>query len=441
MRFDLEHALTAGRYQTLSRRADRLTDLLRKIRGESEEVREREYLDFATATGDGLIEVFRTDGSRAFPPPSDDARAFPWPKPANREQFIEAKYAGQKYRVLNSPVQIGNESYDLLLAAPLAGNLALLDRFTLGLLVAMPVLLLASAGCGYFVSRRALLPVDRITAQARNITVWNLSDRLPVSSTSDELQRLAETCNEMLARLDTAVEQIRNFTSNASHELRSPLSFARTMAEVALMNPHIDRESAKTFKEIVQECTKATVVLEDLLILARADSDRGSARFEALELASAANEVCQSLQEHATAKGNSIRCTFSHRQKTAIRADAAILKRLIWILLDNAIKYTLSPGLIEVGVESTTDKIMLSIQDNGIGIAESDLPHVFERFYRAADARDIVEGSGLGLAIAKWIADIHHAELQVVSRAGTGTRVQVFFPACKDAEILAETAI
>lgn len=251
MRFDLEHALTAGRYQTLSHRADRLTELLKKVQGETTEVRSREYLNFATATGDGLIEVFKSDGSRAFPSPSDDARAFPWPKPIDREQFIAVKYAGQKYRVLNQPVRIGSEGYDLLLAAPLAGNLAILDRFTFGLLIAMPLLLLASAGCGYFICRRALAPVDRITASVRSIGVWNLSRRLQIPNTRDELQRLAETYNEMLSRLESAVAQIRQFTANASHELRSPLCFARTSAEVALLNPAVDSGSRQAFQEII----------------------------------------------------------------------------------------------------------------------------------------------------------------------------------------------
>lgn len=441
MRFDLEHTLTAGRYQTLSRRADRLSDLLQRFQGQPYETRALEFQEFASATGDGLIEIFKSDGARAFPSPSAEAAAFPWPRISDRELFLKAKVRGQGYRIMSRPIMVGNEKYFACLAAPLSGNLAILQRFTFGLLVAMPVLLIASAVCGYFVCRQALSPVDRITALARNISVWSLSDRLPVPRTHDELQRLAETCNEMLGRLDTAVAQIRNFTSNASHELRSPLSFTRTLAEVALLNPLIDGESAQTFGEIVKECTKATAVLEDLLILARADSDRGSVRFEPLSLETVAKEACQPLNAHAQEHGHTIRCRFSGRPGTLIRADAEILKRLIGILLDNALKYTQGPDLIEVGIESGSDTVTLSVQDHGIGIPESDLPHVFERFYRSDRARDVAEGSGLGLAIAKWIADIHHAELKVTSKPGVGTRVDVLFPAYKDVESYVETAI
>jgi Signal transduction histidine kinase len=154
-----------------------------------------------------------------------------------------------------------------------------------------------------------------------------------------------------------------------------------------------------------------------------------------------AKEACQPLNAHAQEHGHTIRCRFSGRPGTLIRADAEILKRLIGILLDNALKYTQGPDLIEVGIESGSDTVTLSVQDHGIGIPESDLPHVFERFYRSDRARDVAEGSGLGLAIAKWIADIHHAELKVTSKPGVGTRVDVLFPAYKDVESYVETAI
>jgi signal transduction histidine kinase len=143
------------------------------------------------------------------------------------------------------------------------------------------------------VSRKALEPVDRITATARSISIRNLSERLPVRTTGDELQRLAETCNAMLGRLESAVNQIKQFTADASHELRGPLSFTRTVAEVALRNAHLDSRSRKAFEDIADEASKASVLLDDMLTLARADSGYFNGILEPVDLATVLEEACE----------------------------------------------------------------------------------------------------------------------------------------------------
>jgi signal transduction histidine kinase len=428
MRFELEHVLTDSRYQTLSRRADRLSDLLHKLQDASDKERERKYQDFATATGDGLIDVFQADGSREFPAPSAEAQAFPWPKPNSQEQFVKVRTNGQKFRVLCKRLQIGSSNYYVCLAAPLAGNLRLLDSFSWGLVLAIPVLLLGSALGGYFVCRHALAPVDRITAAVRSITVWNLSGRLSVPKTNDELQRLAETCNKMLGRMENAIARIRQFTSNASHELRNPLCFARTTAEVALLNNNLDAVSQQSFQEIVDECAKASVMLDDLLTLARADAGNLDRRFASVHLASLVALVCNKAEHRAFAKGHTLSLHCEVSDNLMVYGDALILERLVWILLDNAIKYTPAAGRISVSVARHEQQLLLEVEDNGVGISATDLPHVCERFYRSERTRDLAEGSGLGLAIAQWIADIHHTTLTIMPHPSKGTRIQVAFP-------------
>ena len=162
------------------------------------------------------------------------------------------------------------------MAAPLEGNRQVLRTFAAGLLWTFPALLALSALGGYVLSRRALKPADQITATARSITVSNLSERLPTPRTHDELQRLSETFNAMLARLESAVNEIQRFTADASHELRSPLSFVRTVAELALRDPQADTGSRRALEEIIEESGKAGRLLEDMLTLARADADRAS---------------------------------------------------------------------------------------------------------------------------------------------------------------------
>jgi heavy metal sensor kinase len=427
MWFDLEQTLTAGRYQTLSRRADRLCDLLRKTESQSSEEGARKFQDFATATGDGLTEVFSSDGSRVYQSPSAEAAAFPWPEVGTTEQFVRTEYSGQQYRTLARPFVLGSRRLYICLAAPLAGNQTLLQRFSRGLFAAMPVLLLASAAGGYFVSRNALRPVDQITTSARSISGSNLSGRLPVANTGDELQRLAETCNDMLARLESAVKQIRRFTADASHELRGPITFTRTVAEVALRNPQIDSKSKQAFGDIVEECSKAGKLLENMLTLARADADRSSSVFEPIDMVEVVGDVCSKIRPIVEARKSTLEVCLSYERPIEVLGDYDSLSRLLWILLDNSVKYTPAPGTITVALIADDRQVTVAVKDTGMGISKADLPKIFERFYRADRSRGEVEGNGLGLSIAKWVADIHNASLSVTSEENVGTEFKVEF--------------
>ena len=187
----------------------------------------------------------------------------------------------------------GQPVYFALAAAPESGNLLVLQRFWVGLLASVPVLLLVSSAGGYWLSRKALKPVDKIAAAARFISIRNLSERLPVAQPGDELQRLAETCNDMLGRLESAVKRIEQFTADASHELRGPLSFTRTVAEVAMRNPRSDNESRQAFADIVEESAKASVLLDDMLTLARADAGTSHTALDPVNLAAVVEETCE----------------------------------------------------------------------------------------------------------------------------------------------------
>jgi len=422
--------LKADRYQTLAHRVDRLQDLLTRTQGESEEDRHQSFKDFAHATGNGLSEIFRADGRRADPSPSSAASAFPWPvvSSVNSEMFLHISSAGQSYWVLVRPYSLNGQSLVLLAAAPEAGNLVVLQNFWRGLLTSAPVLLLISSLGGYWMSRRALKPVDRITATARSISIGNLSQRLPVSNSGDELQRLAETCNAMLQRLDSAVNQIKRFTADASHELRGPLSFIRTAAEVALRNSSADPESRRVFEDIVDETAKATDLLEGMLTLARANSNSLDTVLEPVDLTAVVEEACGMARPLANERNLTLSMSTASASQTSVLGDFSSLRRLLWILLDNALKYTPAPGWIDVVLSTVSGRAILTVRDSGIGIAQADLPYIFDRFYRADLSRSKVEGNGLGLAIAKWIADLHHAELLVNSEEQIGSIFQVVFP-------------
>lgn len=430
MGLSLKSSLTNERYQTLARRLDRLQQLLDNSADENQADRVQEFTDFARATGNGLAEVRDANGNGIFPSPSAAARNFSWPKvdSAKTEQFLHVLSSGQPYWVLIRSYSAQGRSAYLFAAAPEAGNLIILAGFWRALLLSAPVLLLVSSIGGYWLSRTALRPVDRITAAAHSISIRNLSERLPVRRSGDELQRLAETCNAMLERLDSAVTQLRRFTADASHELRGPISFVRTVAEVALRNTKMDEESGKAFQEIIEETEKAAELLEGMLTLARADASSAGVALEPVELNAVLSEACTLARPIAETKGLTLLVNNHASRPAIILGDFSILRRLLWILLDNALKYTEAPGLIEVSLTIVAAHALIAVKDSGIGIDDESLPHIFDRFYRADPSRSQVEGCGLGLAIAKWIADLHQAELSVSSKLRQGSTFLIVFP-------------
>jgi heavy metal sensor kinase len=429
MWFSLKHSLTAERHQTLDRRIDRLEELLARDTRLNDADRYEDFRDFASATGNGLMEIFHPSGSQYWRAPSVAADSFPWPpvKDLNHATFLHVVSNGQPYWVVQRPSRIGSQAVVLAAAAPEAGNLMLLHRFWNALIVSAPVLLLTAMAGGYWISRRALSPVDRITAAARSIGIRNLSERLPVTHSSDELQRLAETCNAMLERLEIAVRRLKQFTGDASHELRGPLSLTRTIAEVAMRQPDTDRESRASFLEIANASANAARLLEQMLELARADAEPLDIALEPVDLAFIVADTCSMARKLAQKRGITVNLATGAPETMTVLGHAASLRRMLWIVLDNAIKYTPESGSVDVSLRNGKGVAIVEVADTGIGISDADLPHIFDRFYRADPSRSEVEGSGLGLAIAKWIADLHHAKIDVCSHQGIGSSFTLSF--------------
>jgi signal transduction histidine kinase len=418
---DLAYSLSQGRDRTLTRRAARFVDLLRAARNDSPQRREARFQELAAVIPEGnLIQVFEASGNRWLPR-SPSPPDFPWPQLSGvrSEEFSNLEFRGRPYRLLKLPVQ-ATPPFLILVAGQLDDNRNMMARFTTGLAWAIPGMLLLSAFGGYFLSRRVLQPVDQINAALRSITIGNLSRRLPSSSTGDELQRLAETCNEMLARLEDAVGRINRFTADASHELRSPVALIRTVAEYALRNPGLDSASKEAFEEILAETVEAGRLLEDMLILARADAGYANVVFQPVELTELVADVCARLLPLAQAKDQTLAVDAGDKPAWT-SGDRSSLRRLLSILLDNAIKYTPAKGRIRVELTAAPSRTVLTVSDSGIGIPEDLLPRIFDRFVRADPSRGEVNGTGLGLSIAKWIADAHDATLSVQSRPPQGS--------------------
>ena len=421
MWFDLAYSLEQGRDRTLARRARRFQEVLEATRDDTPARRQALLEKLADVIPEGnLIQILGRSGERLFPgtlsPPD-----FPWPalSGAAREEYSNLGFRGRPYRLLRFPVRRDSE-FVILVAGQLEDNRNMMARFTTGLAWAIPAMLALSAFGGYLLSRRVLRPVDQITAALSSITIGNLSRRLATSNTGDELERLADTCNGMLARLEDAVDRINRFTADASHELRSPVALIRNVSEYALRNPNIDSESKYAFEEILAESVEAGGLLEDMLTLARADAGHANTVLEPVDLKELVEDVCARLRPLAQAKDQTV-VIRAVAGPAWTSADRSGLRRLVSILLDNAIKYTPAKGRIEVELKVIESRVLLAVRDSGIGIPVALLPRIFDRFVRADPSRGEVNGTGLGLAIAKAIADAHDVPLTVRSKEQEGS--------------------
>lgn len=296
------------------------------------------------------------------------------------------------------------------------------------LILSIPVILLLASFGGRLLADKALKPVDELVQAARTIGAKNLGERVTVPDTRDELARLAETFNQMIARLETAFERERRFTEDASHELRTPLAVLRSEIEVALQRDRPAEEYKLVLQRCLEELLRLNKLVDDLLLLAR--SETGQLRLERAPVN--LHALCQEMVDyvHPLAEEHKLQLEMSaDRESITVRGDARRLKELMLNLLDNAIKYTPAGGRIRVCVKRQSEMAVVEVADTGCGVPAEDLPHIFDRFYRRRRASDgQTTGFGLGLAICKWIVEAHGGAIAVHSEPGRGTRVTFRLP-------------
>jgi heavy metal sensor kinase len=308
-------------------------------------------------------------------------------------------------------------------------SLAALRR-SCGIALALAAVLALVAG--RIMARRSLQPVDTMTDTAKRIGANRLGDRLPRSGTGDELDRLAETLNDMLARIETHVKRLQQFTADVSHELRSPLAALKGSSEVALSGARSAAELRRVIEDNVEHYNRLTRIAEDLLLLARADAGENILRTDRIRLDEAIDDVVDLYAPLAADRR--IELLFNDRQEISIRADGERLRQVLGNLIDNAIKYTQGPGRVTVCLATTDGHARIVVSDTGVGIPPEDMPHVFDRFYRADRARASqgAGSAGLGLSICRSIVEAHGGRIRVESTPGRGTTVIVLLPLKSD---------
>jgi heavy metal sensor kinase len=303
---------------------------------------------------------------------------------------------------------------------------ATLDRYVDTLTVLIPLGVGLAALGGAIIARVALRPLDRMTRTARRISAEDLSERVERPRTGDELDRLAETMNDMLARLEQAFAQSRRFAADAAHELRTPLAALRGTTEVALRGDRSPGEYRAVLTSSLEEVERLIRLSEDLLLFSRAQAGPEPAG-ERVDLEPILLEGLDAGARLGQAAGVSVR--IERAAPAVVQGDATALRRALLNLVENGVKYTPRGGKVELSLVADDGTASLTVSDTGIGVDPADAERVFEPFVRldAARSRD-TGGAGLGLAIARSIVTAHRGTLTVESRPGSGSRFTIRLP-------------
>ncbi len=333
-------------------------------------------------------------------------------------------------RVVTMPIIENEKMVGIVqVGSSLEGVEEALQQLLLILLIAVPAALLIASVGGLFLANKALRPVDAITQIARRIGSGDLSQRIRIKRVNDELGRLASTFNEMIAKLEKSFRQVKRFTADASHELKTPLTILRGEVEVGLKKKRGLKEYERILTSNLEEINRMSRIVEDLLTLSRADMGELTMEREEIELSALAREVWQDLQ--LLAKKKRIQLKFMDNGFTRVEGDSLFLRQLILNLTENGLKYTPAGGEVAVRVKGDRDQgvVRLLVTDTGVGIPQKDLKRIFDRFYRVDGARSReTGGTGLGLSICQWIAQAHEGKIAVESKVGKGSTFTVTLP-------------
>src|SRR6266705_2322475 len=387
-----------------------------------------------------FIRITRADGKRIFlsGPPKDasfdpvrvPAPALPVTQGFSREIDMSD---GHELLLHGLPFKTADSTQFLIeVAAPYNQIEAVLRGLLLTFALGLPLIVAVAIGGGYLLMRGALRPVDEIRQKAAQITSRNLSERLPVLHTGDELERLAIDLNQMIDRLEESFHQINRFSADASHELRTPLTVLQGELEsMARSRSNLPAEIRDTVGSALEETQRLARIVENLLAISRLEAGEARKQPERLDFAELARNTADQMRLLAEEKQIHLNCDGA--EPVEVDIDPSRLKQVVVNLLDNAIKYTPEGGRVSISVMKRDGRAVFEIADTGIGISPDDLPHIFDRFYRADRARSRqMGGTGLGLSIVRSICLAHDGQVKVESIEGQGSVFHIELPLAKD---------
>ncbi len=432
--FGLQHYLRANLRDTLGRRSAQVEQIVLQAPAEAasgtidREINTRVAPEFnnrfVRVTRLPATVIYRSGmpADRSFDPSAVNATLINAPKPVTtivRDQHLMVRVA---------PISAVSGDYRVELGVSTAPIEEALGRLLDLLALLLPVLIVCAAGGGYWLVSWALRPVDRLSQTAEQMSLQNLSLRLPVVPSGDALERLSISFNTMLGRLRDSVQTSRRFLADASHELRTPLTVIKgELEELTRESEVTEGDLRERVGSVLEEVARLEHLVSGLLALSRLDAGEKQGAWVDVDLAELALKTAEHMQLMAEDRG--VEINVSALQKTVIQGDRARLKQIIVNLLDNAIRFTLRGGTVSLRTAADNAGSVLEVADTGIGIPSSAIPHVFDRFYRVDEARSREDGgAGLGLAIVKSICLAHGAEIEVESRPEYGSCFRVTFP-------------
>jgi heavy metal sensor kinase len=424
------------RHQQLERVDDglreELSDVLSEVKKGSDRQAMLGWLERRFAHHEGFdFQVTAKSGERIFANLRLGDSRLPTPEmPAGSEapvyETVSIPQSG-RYRIVTRQASGPDGVLTIQVARSLEAVEAEMVELLTALLIAGPLALLLTVAGGYFLARRALSPVDRMTVAANEIDVKKLDRRLDVANPTDELGRLGQTLNHMLDRLERSFDEMQRFTADASHELRTPLAVIRSEAEVALGKRLSEAEQHELLGSILEECQRLTCVTDQLLTLCREDAGISQQAREPVDLSQLVRGVTDTMRPLAESKGQQLSAALNG--PVVVQGDPVRLRHVIYNLVDNAIKYTPAQGSVSVSVSARDRAARVIVDDTGIGIPEEHLPRVFDRFYRVDKSRNRADGgAGLGLSIVHSIVSAHGGTVAISRRPESGTRCTVEIP-------------
>ena len=281
-------------------------------------------------------------------------------------------------------------------------------------------------GVGYLMAKKALKPVDKIRRAAVKISSRNLEEYIDIGARRDELGKLAETFNAMISRLRDAFQRINQFSVDVSHELKTPLTILKGGTEVALRKERNPEEYRALLASHLEEIDRMSQIIDDLLLLSKADTGKMQLNVSEIDLKDLILQVYVGMKISAEKKD--VALIVDDLQDTRLKGDELKLRRMLWNIVENGIKYTNSGGRVEISSASDDGYVRINVRDTGVGIGEEDIKYVFDRFYRADRARKRESGTGLGLSISKWIAEAHRGAIEVESHPPSGSLFSIKLP-------------
>lgn len=300
-----------------------------------------------------------------------------------------------------------------------------LDAFQRIFIVAMAGLIALAAGVGWFMARRAVSGIEAVTRTAQKISGGVLNERVPVKPRGDELDQLAASFNRMLDRIEVLLKEIKEMSDNIAHDLRSPIARIRGVAEVTLTSGKTITEYESMAASTIEECDRLLDMINTMLLISKTES--GSEKFstESIDLSETVRRACELFDPMAEDGNVDLRIDVA--ESIRLTGNTSMIQRMISNLLDNAVKYTLSGGSVDVSLKESETRAVISVRDTGIGISPDELPRIFERFYRCDRSRSRA-GIGLGLSLARAIARAHGGDITVVSTPDRGSTFTVDLP-------------